>query len=536
MSSSKGVVDPRWGDLVRRRDFLKWTAAGGVYLAGADLLLACSNSTQATPTGTATITIAEATPVDTLDTAVFSTPNITLMDAIHRGLVRIDKDGKPTPDAATSWESSSDGLNWTFHLRAGMLFHDNTPVDADAVKYNFDRILDPANANERRSNYTLIEQTVASDPKTVKFTLSAPDPDFLLLMGAVPSAMLVSPTAVKKYGKDFGTNVVGCGPMRLASFDRNLVKLDRWDKFYGKPYNFAHLNFTIIPESSTRLAALISGQADIAQGLSADELKQVKSTPGLHAVSGPSTVSYISQLVLAPNTPLADKRVRQALNLAIDRDSIVKGVFSGTGHGITGPAPEGLQYSVRFGPIKYDPTTAKSLLSAAGYANGFEMDWYTLFVFGGYQEMTGVVQSNFKDIGVKLNIINVGSIAGVDASLTHNPYTWPHATGRGVIDNNNTVETFLQDVYWSKNTFPPNGTRLSVYKNEQVDKLIESSATNLDSTSRAEQLKQAQQLIWDDWAELWVYVPDNAVGVRNRVNGVTVSALKVTALDSVSVA
>ena len=280
----------------------------------------------------------EAEPV-TLDPAQMTDFNSSRAGMeIYDSLLRF-KDGSTElePCLATDWEASEDGLEYTFTLREGVTFHDGTPFNAEAVKFNFERQLDPEHPYHDTgefgyADFTLgmVEEVVVVDEGTVKIILSEPFAPFLGNI-AMHAAAIVSPTAIEQYGKDISINPVGTGPYKFVSWDPGVeVILEKNEDCWRGAPEVDRLIFRPIVEDQTRLTELESGNVDFIVGIPPDDLQRLKDEDKLLIVEQPSMHTwYLSLNCQKP--PFNDKLVRQAANYAINKKAIVDDILKGTG-------------------------------------------------------------------------------------------------------------------------------------------------------------------------------------------------------------
>ena len=284
---------------------------------------------------------------------------------------------EPEPDLATNWSVSSDGTVWTFELRPDVKFHDGTPVDADAVVFSFERQIVPEHPNHEADfvwtrAYHNIRRVRADGALRVQFEIDRPYAPFLANLAMGPAA-IVSPTAVRKWGHEFGRHPVGSGPFRFVEWipgDR--ITLEKYANYWDQPARTRYLVLLAMPDSKQRLQALESGAADVIQQLAPDELPLVRLHPDLRLAMAPAAlVSY-----LAMNTqrrPLNDPRIRRAISHAIRTEALVKLVYQGLGIPAIGPLPPNV-WGARSDVVTYpyDPARARALLAEAGWQGASE--------------------------------------------------------------------------------------------------------------------------------------------------------------------
>lgn len=321
-----------------------------------------------------------------------------LLYPIYDTLIRFDKDLQPQPGLAKSWEIE-DEKTIVLHLQEGVVFHDGTPFDAEAVKFNLER----ANSEESRvSDLKNLESVEVVDPHTVKLHLKQPDSSIILALSD-RTGMMVSPAAVKKYGKDYAQHPVGTGPFKLVSYQRNNeiryeAFKDYWQK--GLPY-LEKLTVKIMPDENTRINALKSGQIDLSFPMSPANLASLEKDPSLVVESHPE-VAYHKIYLNTTKPPFDNKKVRQALNYAIDREALVKAVSFGRAEPSYQPFPKGYWAHDPGITIPYDPEKAKQLLKEAGVGKvSFVMPY---FPSGSYERLAQVIRGQLEKVGIEVQL------------------------------------------------------------------------------------------------------------------------------------
>ncbi len=348
-----------------------------------------------------------------------------------------------TPGLATSWEANDDSTVWTFQLRQGVSFHDGTPLNAEAVKFNFDRWNHRDNPyafaeQKDMSSFTyifgafygdpgyLLESVEVLDDATVKFTLTQSIGFFPTLISSSYFG-IHSPTAVMEAGVSYGTPSVGAVGTGAFSFqewvDGDHVTLVRNDGYWGSVAKVDRIVFQFVESAPTRLAQLEAGTLDIAVNLSPDDLQAVTNNASLmQASTGPElSLGYIA--MHQANKPFDDVRVRQAIAYAIDKEAIVEAFYGPLGDVAAEFIPPGLIGRADLQPYAYDPEKAKELLAEAGYPDGFDTEFWYMPVsrpyypvpkdiaeaVAGYLSDVGInAQLNTEDWGIYLSEYNTG--------------------------------------------------------------------------------------------------------------------------------
>jgi peptide/nickel transport system substrate-binding protein len=336
---------------------------------------------------------------------------------VYDYLVGCTDDGQLSAEGgiAQSWQEADDKLSWTFTLRKGVKFHDGAELTAEDVKFSIDSLFDPkAVAGLLGPTRAAFKEVEIRDPWTVVVHLQQPAVflpwNFSCATGS--EGMIVPKKYFQQVGADgFAKNPIGSGPYKVAKNTLGaFIQLEALDSHWrdGSP-KFKTVTFLLVPEESTRLAQLRTGEADLI-AVSRERVPEVKAA-GFNVFSKRNdqvVAVYMQQQW--DSVPIADKRVRQALNLAIDREALIKFVFAGQGvpvamypigsYGVAGGADSTLK------PYPYDPQRARQLLAEAGYPNGFETKIYS-YVTGDLPELNRLseaVADYLAKVGVKARI------------------------------------------------------------------------------------------------------------------------------------
>ena len=310
---------------------------------------------------------------DPAETSGIITPFMVLY-ALHDALIKPMPGNPMTPSLAESWSATKDGLSYEFQLRKGAKFHNGEPVTAEDVKYSFERY--------RGASAALLKGKVARvevlDPQRVRFVLKAPWPDFMTFYAtpATGAAWIVPKKYVEQVGEDgFKKAPVGAGPYRFVAFKPGVeLTVEAFDGYWRKAPAVKTLVFRVIPDESTRLAALRRGEVDVAYSITGPLAEEVKRTANLRLV--PTYFTFTTWMLFTeqwdPKSPWHDKRVRLAANLAIDRAGINGAVYLGLSKLAYSFIPQGMEYFWTPPPYPYDVKRARALMADAGYPNGFD--------------------------------------------------------------------------------------------------------------------------------------------------------------------
>lgn len=434
----------------------------------------------------------------------------------------VDYKGQTTdiePALATEWKSSEDGLVWTFKLREGVKFHDGTDFNADAVVFNFERWMDPENPYHKgdfpyygymfggfkgdEGHY--IKEVKKVDDYTVEFVLNKPLGPFLNNLAMSPFG-IASPEAVKKYGEKFGQNPVGTGPFVFKDWKANdsitLTKNENyWKK--GKP-KLDQVIFKTIPDNSARLTALQNGEIDLMDGLNPDDVESVKANDQLQLFLRPSmNVGY-----LAFNTekkPFDNVKVRQAINMAINKQALIDAFYGGLGVPAKNPMPPSLWgYNDDIKDYEYNVEKAKQLLAEAGFPNGFKTELWAMPNPRPYmpqpQKIAEAVQADLKAIGIDAKIVSYEWATYLDKT-GKGEHTMAFLGWTG---DNGDPDNFLYVLLDKDNAKGPDAGNIAFYKNDELHKLLTDAQKLSDQKERAKLYKQAQVIIKNDapWVPL----------------------------------
>lgn len=305
-----------------------------------------------------------------------SQPSAELWWSIYDGLTRLDWQGGPQPALALSWENTSP-TTWVFKLRSGVAYHNGKPFTAhDVVKLLALLKRDDMQAYLIPNELALVAGSRALDGLTVEITTSEPD---AILPKRLATLMMIDPDLWDEIGVDGYTLApVGTGPFELTTFGRGnaAAKLVANPNSWRAPQHLTSLDYTLVGDKTSRIQALLSGQVDVVTGLHVDDVSIVESQGFQVDVQPNHQIKSIAlPNVLHPEGhPLRDKRVRQALNYAVDKESIAQFIM----FGYADVASQGLTkntigYNPNLAPYSYDPDRARALLTEVGYPNGFPL-------------------------------------------------------------------------------------------------------------------------------------------------------------------
>ncbi len=448
------------------------------------------------------------------------TPAYNVLLNLYDTLLFRDKELKLIPWLAESWRVVTP-TTWEFKIRRNVKFHNGEEVDAEAVKWSLERVSNPELKMRQAPNFTLIDKIEATDKYTVRITTKKPFPTLenqLALRGAI-----VPPKHFKE--KDMATlakNPVGSGPYKFVKWAKDeAITLEANEQWWGGAPKVKTLVFRPIPEHTTRVAALQAGEADIVTNVPPHLIKQVESDPKLYTSKAPSvraifvwiyTHKYDKEHKLGGpyDGPTKDKRVRQALNYAVNVDEVIKNVLEGNGiRTATVLTNKHFGFDPKLQPYKQDVAKAKQLLAEAGFPNGVDL------------VLNSPDGRYLKDKEVAEAIAGQLTKAGIRTTVrTHewgtylNQMMYVHGGGPMAL------------IGWGNTTWDADGTLvplfrsgkiLANYHNEQFDSLLDEAATTVDPKARQALYSKALQIFLDDAPALPLYQQMDIYGVSKRV-------------------
>jgi peptide/nickel transport system substrate-binding protein len=326
--------------------------------------------------------------------------------ALYDTLIALQPDGSFAPELATEWSISDDNLIYTFTLREGITFHDGTVLDAEAVKFNFDRYRVEDSTYPAVTPLRPIATVEALDSATVVFTLANPSAPFLI---GVSYAPIVSPTAVETLGEDFQLQGVGSGPFKygewtpgsVAKFTRNEAYWQNGADGQPLPY-YDSVEFDAVADDSVRLLNLRSGEFDYVERLSIRDVQTASVDQSIQVHTTLSNTGYC--LAMNPNqAPFDNKTLRQAVQAAVNLQAIIDNISFGEGYlSSMGFARDTWFFMDDPAPV-YDPELARQLLTEAGYPDGIDVS-FSIINRPVDNQIAQIVADNLNEVGIRTTI------------------------------------------------------------------------------------------------------------------------------------
>jgi len=505
--------------------------AGFVLLLGALLAgTACTPQVDRRPNDV--LVIGQTAEPKSLDPHVATSLNdFRILVNLYEGLVRFRAGTlEPEPALASRWEVSDDGRRYTFHLRRDVRFHDGTVFDAEAVRFNFERLLNEDHPYHHTGPFPLafffdkIESLQVIDRYTVVFELAEPFAPLLANL-AYPTGLMVSPAAVRRHGIGYGRQPAGTGPFRFVEWEpRRRVLLERNPEYWGELARPRVLVFRPLVDPMTRVAELMAGGIDIVTELSPDNVALLRTDPRfrVHEETGP----HLWFLILNTRSgPFRDRRVRQAVNYAINKRALVEKVLQGTATVAAGPVPKAFRwaYDDRIEPYPHDPERARSLLHEAGLDDGVTLRLLAPASGSGMLspvQMAAAIQGDLAEVGLEVRIETYEwntFLAKVNQGLA----------GQGDMAEmawmTNDPDTLFYLALRSAAAPQHGGFNSGYYANARVDTLIAQARRSSDRDARGRLYRRLQRLVHDDAP--WAFV------ASWRQNAVTTGRLRGFALQ-----
>jgi len=435
--------------------------------------------------------------------------------AIYNRLLRKDEQGKFLPELATSWDFSQDGKQLTFKLRQGINFHDGTPFNAEAAKWNLDRLLDPKEATQAYQFFTDLQSVAVVDPYTVRLTLKGPSS---VILGALAykGGFMLSPTAFKTYGEDYNQHPSGTGPFKFVEWvPANRCVVTRNENYWEKDENGESLpyldkiTFRQITDDSVRIVELQTGNAQMVVRVPAESMDIIRQDADLELVKSPTATTYRLYLNMR-RPPFNNLKLRQALNYAFDREAMAESITPGQGE--VNPfliLPVERYYST-YNPYNYDPAKAKKLLAEAGYPNGLDVE-FMMIAREPDVTIAPVVQAYLQEIGIKTEIQPLDRLIYIDKAKNGDFHM---SMAQITLPLPSIYLTMTQQIH-------SNGPiNRAAWKNPEFDATLEELAVTFDVAKQDELIKKAQKICLDDAGQTFLFTRNGYDGWRKTVKGV----------------
>ncbi len=480
--------------------------------------------------------VTEPTSLDPITTN--NIPSRLVFMQIHDGLVAYGQDLSIQPSLAESWEISEDGRVYTFTMREGVTFHNGDPLTSEDAAYAITTSQNPDLQSQWLGILSGVLSVETPDEQTLVVRLENPDASFLdqIVYLGIPNAEVHASIGADAYA----INPVGTGPFKFVSWTRGeRVVLEANPDYWVAEPNIGSVEFRAIPERSVAAIELEAGGVHMAQSLAAEDLLRLQDSDSITIDSVP-TLSYYYLAINQHSGPLADARVRQALQYAIPMDQFVDTIFQGVGairaYSSFAPTNQAYDQGLVDDYPQYDPEKARELLAEAGYADGFSTTIYTP-TDSNRRQLAELIQAALSQVGISAEVAPVEFGTLLPLTYSGEAPMWILGWTNGVDPNNYIYDMFHSDPSaWAEDAVTFNSVR---YDNPEVDAMLEEARILTDMDERLAIYHEAARIIFlDDVAHIPGYHQTSTMAYLNTVQDVVVDPnsgiLLVTPYNNVS--
>lgn len=453
------------------------------------------------------LTIALSSDINTLDphkTASVGTDH-SVISHLYSSLVIRGPDLKLYPNAAESWEVVND-TTWRFKLRPGITYPNGEKLDANTVKWNIERVLNPEVNARIKSWFDPISEVRVIDDTTVEIITKTP---YAVLADQLSMLWLLAPKWAAEHNP--AAEAMGTGPYNLVEWVKDdHVTLEAKADYWGEKPLWKTVIFRPVPEASSRISGLLAGDYDIIKGFPPADLERINASGRAVAGSVPSTRSALIKL----NTfkePINDVRVRKALNYAVDKDSLIKNLLNNSTVKSNGQVmtEHYFGYNPGLQPYPYDPEKAKQLLAEAGFADGLELEFDVptgTYVLG--EQIVQAIAEQLRQVGITAKVTEMPFSVYMDkylkeknlAQMAYITYAWPTLDADGILS---LFETGNQYAYWD---------------NEEFTNALKEGRSTTDPEKRRAAYKKATQIMYDEAVVVFLFPQPAVYAVANHID------------------
>jgi peptide/nickel transport system substrate-binding protein len=420
---------------------------------------------------------------------------------------------KVIPSLAESWKTIDD-QTWEFKIRKGVKFQNGEPLNADAVKFSIERVLNPAQKSFLRDRFKSITQIQVTDEFGIRLKTERPDP---VLLERLTNLAILPPKYVKEKGDAYiAKNPVGTGPYRFVEWLRGQrLVVEAYPGYWGPEPDIKTLVFRPILDVGTAIAEMLAGSVDFIRLVPPDQIPLIEASGKAYIASSPIIRVIFLNFDVAGRggeSPIQKLKVRQAIAHAIDVDAIIKHVLSGRGVRVaTMVNPFQFGYDPSIKPVQYDPSRAKQLLTEAGYPNGMKLDFTSYSgsiiaarqvgdAVAGYLAKVGIQtnRQHLEDLGLYSNLERTGKLKDV--------YLGSHGSW-SIFD----ADMFLYPKFHSSEY-------LSYAHDPKLDRWLDAARFTTDPKKRMELYSQVQHFVAENFLAFPMYAQVSSMAVSNRIN------------------
>lgn len=452
---------------------------------------------------------------------------------IYESLLRFEDDNTDVqPQLAESYTVSDDGLTYTFKLRQGVTFHDGTPFNAEAVKFNIVRQM-PENAVAKMSYAGLVYGDVAEvkviDDYTVSITLKKKSSPFLHNVAMMYAAPMVSPAALQKYGNNVSEHPCGTGPYKFVAWDRGQqIILTRYEDYWGEPGKTANLIFRPMPETSARVVALNNGEVDAIDGIDANVIPELEQAGNvILKTTGMSTQYMFFNCDPNKQSVTKDVKVRRAIAQVINVPEMVQSLYKGYDTPATTFLPKVIPgFSDKVKPVSYDPEAAKKAFADLGVKHLSIITYSGARIYNtvGGQVIAEAVQGYLNQAGVDVDVL---------------VYDWATFKNKLITD-----EFDIGFIGWNGDNGDPDNflslmasddpiNNQGLWKNQEYRDLVAQGVAVADGPERDAIYEKAEQIMADDVGILPISHPTILAATRPNISGFSIHPIALTFMRNV---
>ncbi len=469
---------------------------------------------------TGAITFAmDSDPVNLIPYGGVSGSNMLGKEAMYDSLLEWDAELTIQPALAESYEAAPDGTSYTFRLRRGVLFHNGQELKAQDVQYSIGLAQNPPPPGIKNAFLVNVASVDIVDDYTVTFTMSKPDPT----IPGVLAWMRYSPIVPNGIADQINllSEGIGTGPYQLVEFVPNDRVVYTCNENYWKPGVpcIKDLTLKVLPDEQSRVAALRSGEID-GGTFSPDVARSLENDDTLEILSGLIAAPRVIHFNTTQDAPWRDVRVRQAINLAVDRQQIIDNVYGGNAE-LTGPIPPGYgDWALTNDQLTQlyatDLERAKALMTEAGLADGFEVTLQAISAPRDYTQIAEIVRERLRELNIEVTVepLEIGTFA---KNIGEGTFQWA-STGRGMRGDPSGFVVDFRSGTASNLVWFGDG-----WKNDEVDTLYDQALATTDQAARLEAYHRIQQVVLEEAANLYTVQPYKFQIVGERVEGMYVS-------------